>query len=149
LTQLYTTLTDVATLQKTCSQIEQMTDYKVKPRGVVSQFKHGGFVVYEENGHGLVAAITDLEKMDWNSAKKACEELIINGYSDWYLPSKDELNSVYVNLNQVGLGGFEDYYYWSSTEYNNANAWYHYFLNGFQYGSWMFEEKLVRAVRIF
>jgi hypothetical protein len=27
-----------------------MTGYKVKPRGVVSQFKHGGFVVYEKMG---------------------------------------------------------------------------------------------------
>ena len=102
--------------KRTLSQIEQMTGYKVKPRGVVSQFKHGGFVVFEENGHGLVAAITDLGNMDWNSAKTACEELILNGYSDWHLPSKEELNSVYVNFNQVGVGGFADGYYWSSTE---------------------------------
>ena len=35
--------------KRTLSQIEQMTGYKVKPRGVVSQFKHGGFVVFEES----------------------------------------------------------------------------------------------------
>ena len=103
--------------KRTLSQIEQMTGYKVKPRGVVSQFKHGGFVVYEENGHGLVAAITDLSHiMDWDAAKKACDELILNGYSDWYLPSKVELNSVIFNLKHDGVGGFTKYNYWSSTE---------------------------------
>jgi hypothetical protein len=118
--------------KRTLSQIEQMTGYKVNPRGVVSQFKHGGFVVFEENGHGLVASITDIGNMDWNSAKTACEELILNGYSDWHLPSEEELNSVYVNLAQVGVGGFASAYYWSSTEYNNFSAWRQHFANGSQ-----------------
>jgi len=135
--------------KRTLSQIEQMTGYKVKPRGVVSQFKHGGFVVFEENGHGLVAAITDLVNMDWNSANTACEELILNGYSDWHLPSKEELNSVYVNLKQIGVGGFADYYYWSSTEYNNDNAWGQDFDNGDQAYNNKFGRCTVRAVRAF
>ena len=83
---------------------------------IVSQFKHGGFVVYEKNGHGLVAAITDLGSMDWNSAKTACDGYRLNGYSDWHLPSKEELNALYVNLFQLGVGGFVDHTYWSSTE---------------------------------
>jgi hypothetical protein len=41
--------------------------------------------------------------MDWYSAETACEELILNGYSDWHLPSKEELNLVYFNLQQVGV----------------------------------------------
>jgi hypothetical protein len=115
----------------TLSQIEQMTGYKVKPRGVTSQFKYGGFVVFEKNGHGLVAAITDLpDEMHWYSAKTACDELTLNGYSDWYLPSKEDLNLVYVNLKKVGLGGFKDALYWSSTESGSDNAWYFYFENG-------------------
>ena len=135
--------------KRTLSQIEQMTGYKVKTRGVVSQFKHGGFVVFEENGHGLVAAITDLGIMDWNSAKTACEELILNGYSDWHLPSKEELNSVYVNLKQFGVGGFAYSYYWSSTESNNDSAWKQYFNNGQQYSNDKTSRYPVRAVRAF
>jgi hypothetical protein len=135
--------------KRTLSQIEQMTGYKVKPRGVVSQFKHGGFVVFEENGHGLVAAITDLGYMDWDSAKTACEELILNGYSDWHLPSKEELNSVYVNLKQVRVGGFASDYYWSSTEGSNAIAWSQYFSDGEQYGAHKLHLYTVRAVRAF
>jgi hypothetical protein len=83
--------------QRTLSQIEQMTGYNVKPNGVVSQFKHGGIVVYENNGHGLVAAILNLgfkKNGDYNEdqiyAKTLCEGLKINGYGDWRLPKEDE-----------------------------------------------------------
>ena len=108
---------------RTLSQIEQIKSYSVTPNGVISQFKNGGYIVYEKDGHGLVAAIIDLGKMDWSSANTACEELILNGYSDWHLPSKEELNSVYVNLKQVGVGGFADNYYWSSTEGSSYSSW--------------------------
>ena len=135
--------------KRTLSQIEQMTGYKVKPRGVVSQFKHGGFVVYEENGHGLVAAITDLGQMDWNSAKTACEELILNGYSDWHLPSKEELNSVYVNLKQGGVGGCGSDGFWSSTEGSSGYPWKQHFYYGKQYYDYEFTSYNVRAVRAF
>ena len=139
--------------KRTLSQIEQMTGYKVKPRGVVSQFKHGGFVVFEENGHGLVAAITDLGEMDWNSAKTACEELILNGYSDWHLPSKEELNSVFVYFKQGGVGGLSRHYYWSSSVASEGiygNAWSQNFSNGEQ-TSYSGKNRTfnVRAVRAF
>lgn len=135
--------------KRTLSQIEQMTGYKVKPRGVVSQLKHGGFVVYEENGHGLVAAIADLGSMDWNSAKTACDELILNGYSDWHLPSIEELNALYVNLNQIGAGGFEFFFYWSSTENNDNNAWKRHFYSGIKDIFSKRDRAYVRAVRAF
>jgi hypothetical protein len=61
--------------------------------------------------------------MDWYSAKTACDELILNGYSDWYLPSKEELNALYVNLKKIGVGGLEGKTYWSSSEYSDSNAW--------------------------
>jgi hypothetical protein len=141
--------------KRTLSQIEQMTGYKVKPRGVVSQFKHGGFVIFEENGHGLVAAIRDLGFMDWSSAKTACEELILNGYSDWHLPSMEELNLVYSNLYQFGVGGFKDTYtYWSSHEHDYYNAFRQWFsngqiLNGRKDYTSKEEKGMVRAVRTF
>jgi hypothetical protein len=137
--------------KRTLSQIEQMTNYKVQPRGVVSPFKHGGFVVYEAYGHGLVAAITDLGKMDWIAAKIACRELVLNGYSDWYLPTKEELNSVYVNLKQVGVGGFAVNKYWSSTEFDNNTAWYQTFTTDDYQGidKKLFMSFYVRAIRAF
>ncbi len=54
------------------------------------------------------------------------------GYSDWYLPSKDELYKLY--LNRVAVGGFASVDYWSSSEYMHPEhadeAWaydFHYY----------------------
>lgn len=111
--------------ERTLSQTKQMNGYKVKPRGVVSQFKHGGFVIFEENGHGLVIAASDLDiskNMNWSSAKIACEELVLNGYSDWRLPTKEEFNIIYVNMKKFKVGNLGGLY-WSSSECDSINAW--------------------------
>jgi len=116
--------------QRTLSQIEQMTGYSVKPLGVKSQFKHGGYVVEESNGHGLVTAVCDVGELNWGAALTACEELVMNGYSDWVLPNKDQLETIYKSLYKRGIGGFVSDWYWSSSEYNADAAWYFSFGNG-------------------
>jgi hypothetical protein len=54
-------------------------------------------------------------------AARLCGDLVLGGYSDWYLPSLDELNQLYIN--RVAIGGFAINGYWSSTEYNYDYAW--------------------------
>ena len=78
-----------------------------------------------------------------------CDTLTLGGYSDWFLPSKDELNEMYSNLCLQSLGGFVYGAYWSSTEGSNAVAWYQNFANGLQNGSGKFNGSGVRAVRAF
>ncbi|MEI6387909.1 MAG: caspase family protein [Spirochaetota bacterium] len=56
-------------------------------------------------------------------AATLCKNLSLGGYSDWYLPSKDELNLMYTNLKQAGLGGFSGAWLWSSSQYNDRGAW--------------------------
>jgi hypothetical protein len=80
-------------------------------------------------------------------AAKLCYDLVLNGYSDWYLPSKDELNKLY--LNQTAIGGFAAAYYWSSSESIISYAWGQYFLNGNQYTNYKDYSYYVRAVRAF
>ena len=59
-------------------------------------------------------------------AAELCGDLVLNGYSDWYLPSKDELEKLY--LNQFAIGGFTpNFWYWSSTEVSTHVAWAHNF----------------------
>jgi hypothetical protein len=70
------------------------------------------------------------------------------GYNDWYLPSKDELNKMYIN--KVAIGGFSDLvYYWSSTEYFNSSVWAQYLGNGIQLDEGKSNAYNVRAIRAF
>jgi hypothetical protein len=72
------------------------------------------------------------------------------GYSDWYLPSKDELNKLY--LNQGLIGGFMNAFYWSSTEYSNSDGVLQNFYSGgggFQSYDFKFMTYRVRAIRAF
>lgn len=45
-----------------------------------------------------------------------CSNLDQGGYSDWFLPSVDELTMIYNNLAKDGKGGFTQGQYWSSTQ---------------------------------
>jgi hypothetical protein len=77
-----------------------------------------------------------------------CNDLTEGGYSDWYLPSKDELNKLY--LNQVAIGGFADYAYWSSSEFDAGTAWAQYFGSGDHQDDYpKYVDLRVRAVRAF
>jgi hypothetical protein len=75
----------------------------------------------------------------------------LNGYDDWYLPSKDELSKLYSNRDAVG--GFETGGYWSSSENSHFNAYYFYFYYGEANKYGFFDDKSyakrVRAVRAF
>ena len=90
------------------------------------------------------------------NAAEICLDLTLGVYSDWYLPSKYELNLMYLNIGQgnaLGLGnvgGFASDFYWSSTEYDNDYAWVFYFSNGdANYLGSKFYAGFVRAVRAF
>jgi hypothetical protein len=78
------------------------------------------------------------------------------GYSDWYLPSKYELNLMYQNIGQgqgnpslFNVGGFAYSYYWSSTEYDTFTAWEMNFGGGNMYHASKNATLYVRAVRAF
>ena len=89
------------------------------------------------------------------TAADICANLLLNGFNDWFLPSKDELNLMYDNIGQgdaLGLGnvgGFVSIYYWSSTEVGLLDAWLQNFANGSQLGSSKNYTTYVRAVRAF
>ena len=81
------------------------------------------------------------------TAADICANLTLGGYSDWFLPSKDELNEMY--LNKAVIGGFANDNYWSSTEYDNNGAWLQVFDSGSQYNVGKGNYFVVRAVRAF
>lgn len=68
------------------------------------------------------------------------------GYTDWYLPSKDEMYKLYIN--RVAVGGFAGEAYWSSSELGADQAWAENFsIYGVKYLK--SGNKNVRAVRSF
>jgi hypothetical protein len=68
-------------------------------------------------------------------------------YADWYLPSKHELNLLY--LQKTVVGGFADNFYWSSTEGGANYAWIQGFGSGSQLGPNKNGTGYVRAIRAF
>ncbi|MFH1096393.1 MAG: DUF1566 domain-containing protein [Candidatus Desantisbacteria bacterium] len=113
---------------------------------------YGGGIVFsvsDTGQHGLVAAIKDQSTgANWNDAKQICSNYRGGGYADWYLPSKDELDLLYLQKGVVG--GFGSDYYWSSTaEYNSYDAWTQHFDSGFQGYLGKYYPDFVRAVRAF
>ncbi len=84
-----------------------------------------------------------------NTAAKKCTAYRGGGKSDWFLPSKDELDLMHVNLHKAGVGGFSDVFYWSSSELGDNYVWLQLFFNGIVIVSDKFDTKRVRAVRAF
>jgi hypothetical protein len=71
----------------------------------------------------------------------------LNGYDDWFLPSKDELNELFQERSVVG--GFTDGSFWSSSESDSTNAWYLNYVDGSEYSISKAATLRVRAVRAF
>jgi hypothetical protein len=80
-------------------------------------------------------------------AARICNDLVLNGFSDWFLPSRDELNTMY--MQKTVIGGFANAYYWSSSEDDNDLAIFQYFYNGTQNATNKDYTNHVRAVRAF
>jgi hypothetical protein len=73
--------------------------------------------------------------------------LVTTTYGDWYLPSKYELNLLYLKKSEVG--GFANWYYWSSTEIDSGWSSLQYFANGVNYRVNKNLTYAVRAIRAF
>ena len=74
-------------------------------------------------------------------------------YSDWFLPSKNELVEMYNTIGNGGLegniGGFENNWYWSSSETYSDTAWGVFFGDGGAGSFFKFDTVRVRVIRAF
>lgn len=131
----------------------------------VGQSYGGGIIFYvTPNGqHGLIAATQDQSS---SCSYQNAQDIISNPanhntagkeFTDWRMPSKYELNLMY--LNKATIGGFAASWYWSSTiqhnpvesAYWNATAWQQNFSSGSQvfYPNYLQNTAYIRAVRSF
>lgn len=70
-----------------------------------------------------------------------------NGYTDWYLPSKDELFELYEQRDLVGASTVANY--WTSSGYDFNTVWNQSFVEGPQHRRLKFDQVTVRSVRAF
>ena len=99
-------------------------------------------------GTGQANTTAIVEKQGVGSyAAKLCNDLTVGVYTDWFLPSKDELDKLYINKDAIG--GFAVYSYWSSSVYLALYAWYQHFNDGYQDYYYKYDTIRVRAVRAF
>lgn len=79
----------------------------------------------KRNTELIVAKLGEVEPYQNKSeyAAKYCYELEVNGFDDWFLPSKTELQTLYSVLKKKGLGDFFDGWYWSSSEFSPDYSW--------------------------
>jgi len=90
--------------------------------------------------HGFANGYTTL-------AARACSNLTTGGKTDWFLPSRDELNLLYIERGKFGNFGID--YYWSSSQAGSSLAWVHGFFIGDQGNTFKDISYSVRAIRAF
>jgi len=104
-----------------------------------AKWYNGNFIITKASGTYVGAGqanTTAIVQAQGNGvyAASVCDQLVLNGFSDWFLPSKDELDLL---RSKKGLvGGFDNLSYWSSSEYGIDYAWGQNFRSGAQdYGN--------------
>jgi hypothetical protein len=109
----------------------------------------GGMIFYAQGGQYKECS-GELGRYNWYTAVTTAQNYRGNGFSNWYLPDKGELDLMYLNLYKKGLGGILNDSYWSSTESGSDYAWDYYFgSSGGQYANSKDTSYRVRAVRSF
>jgi hypothetical protein len=83
------------------------------------------------------------------TAAQLCADIYVNGYTDWFLPSMEELTLMYINLKRSGFGNFTDSHYWSSWEWNYDAAAGLNFYDGNEHVFYKGNSCRVRAIRVF
>ena len=92
---------------------------------------------------------------DGITAAQATIDYISGAYDDWFLPSLDELEAMYLNIGETSalgnVGGFSDWWYWTSTERNFIQAESR-SLSSFEEWhliEWKYQPNTVRPIRAF
>jgi hypothetical protein len=85
-------------------------------------------------------------------AAELCVNLSLGGQTDWFLPSRDDLNLIYRNLHLNGTAGLTNNSYWTSSDNGYSGAWEFNLANGTADGYGYFGKNSyyhVRAIRAF
>ncbi len=106
------------------------TQSKTPPKFTLGQQHQGGIIIFinASGEHGLVTALKEEGKSNWAAAQRRCASYKVAGFTDWRLPTRDELGVIYDNRKH--LGTYTKGIYWSGTEDGKDIAWGVNFING-------------------
>ena len=113
---------------------------------------YGGGIIFYIDGtgqHGYISAASDQSGGEtWSNAVSLCNNLVLNGKDDWFLPDLGAFDLLYAQKDVVG--GFAVATYWSSTGFNLPwYAYWKYFGDGRVGYADTSLAKPVRAIRAF
>jgi len=107
-------------------------------------------LMWQDNSDNNISGL----RKGWTDTLNYCENLTLAGYSDWRLPNYNELESLVdrSRLNPAISPIFKyvgtTSYYWTSTRYDESNAWFVRFSDGEgATGATIFDGAYVRCVR--
>jgi hypothetical protein len=137
-----------AFLREVTADITASAAYQIGGRGPA-----GGWVFYDKGvvsggWRYLEAAPAEAEfRATWDAAFSQYPPFTAVG--NWRLPTREELELMYRNLKQKGLGGFSNSWYWSSPQYDRYSSWVQNFGDGRQDGYPKGDTYSVRCIRAF
>jgi len=125
----------------TCDLFNDNGEYGKKGQG-------GGYIFFAEGGQYMECS-GELGDTTWAAAVTNAKNHRGGGFTDWHLPTRNELDLMYKNLHKNELGGFYNRSYWTSESYagSEAYAWYILFYSGSQDYWYKTDSRGVRAVR--
>jgi hypothetical protein len=125
------------------ADMEDYAQYGCSGDSIGPGAEHYGFGTGDTNTAAILAACPTP-----GIAARLCDNLSVNGYTDWYLPARDELWEMF--LQRTMIGRFTNYLYWSSTEVSSPGAWIVSF-DGDGYFGWTNKDAFanVRCIRKF
>jgi TolB-like protein len=109
----------------------------------------GGGLIFFAEGGAYMEVSGLLGTASWDEALTLARNYRGGGYSDWHLPTRPELELIYQNLRAGNIGNLGNDWHWSSSEYNNSDAWYRRFGDGIYGNARKNSTYSVRAVRAF
>jgi len=122
--------------------------------GVLTDIRETGVGTGKENTMSMISILRNN-----GQTMRAAQVVTVaqyGGYDDWFLPSKDELELMYVNLKKQRIGGFSNEVYWSSSsntsryiDVGHTGVWQINFFDGKQINAHYYNEGFVRAIRAF
>ena len=123
--------------------MESRTGYKIGDTGP------GGGIVFFIEGNTFMEVSGTLGEHNQNSAIQIARSYRGGGFANWYLPSKEELDFIYQNLQKNGIVNFGSGRLWSSSSAGGINGWVQRFSDGRQDFVPRGNTNGVRAVRTF